>query len=139
MNISVVENVKGSYFDDLLDLYKQEDWTSYRKPEEIKAMLDHCMVIGLVDMDLNKLVGLARIVTDSVFRATIYDVIILAQYQGKGLGRLLLENVVNHPKIKGTERVDLYCEDNKVEFYEKWGFRRINGVTNFMRKTAGGL
>lgn len=134
MEISLIENITESYFLDLLELYKQEDWTRNRKPEDIKVMIDNCKTIGLIDKEVNKLIGFSRVITDFVYRATIYDVIILNDYQGKGLGKLLIESIVNHPQIKEIERMELYCSGDKVEFYNKWSFNKVTEMTNFMRR-----
>ncbi|RED66155.1 GNAT family N-acetyltransferase [Cohnella lupini] len=75
-----------------------------------------------------------RVITDFVYKAMIYDVIILSQYQGRGLGRLLFEGIVNHPQIKEIERIELYCSGDKVEFYNKWDFNKVTEMTNFMRR-----
>jgi ribosomal protein S18 acetylase RimI-like enzyme len=135
MNIRVIEELSEEQIDELFELYQQEDWTKDRKIDEIRIMLKHCKIIGLVDEATNKLVGFTRIVTDYVYRATVYDVIVLKEYHGKGLGRQLMENIINHPQLKNIERVDLYTGEEKTEFYKKWGFNKVSELTHFMRKT----
>lgn len=134
MNIQVVEEIKDDYFEDLLELYQQEDWTRSRTPEDINVMLGNCKTIGLVDRERNKLVGFSRIITDYVYRATIFDVIVKKEYQGVGIGRILMDSIMEHPQLKKIERFELYCEEDKVEFYNKWNLSRVTSMTNLMRR-----
>ncbi|MFC5700332.1 GNAT family N-acetyltransferase [Cohnella faecalis] len=135
MNIEVIYAITERFFLDLLKLYEQEEWTNKRNPAGIKKMMEHCTIIGLVDKDNDKLVGFLRVITDFVYRATVYDVIIQSDYQGKGLGRMLMDEVVNHPELKDIERIELYCAPDKIEFYNKWDFYKVSEFTHFMRKT----
>jgi hypothetical protein len=45
-----------------------------------------------------------------------------------------MDNVVNHPMIRHIERVELYCNGDKVDFYKKWDFIKVSEMTNFMRR-----
>jgi len=71
--------------------------------------------------DGDRLIGHARAISDGVFRATIWDVVIHPDYQGRGLGRKLVQTVLAHPKLARVERVYL-TTTNQREFYEKIGF-----------------
>jgi ribosomal protein S18 acetylase RimI-like enzyme len=135
MNIQVIETLSEPQIMELAKLYKQEGWTKDRTLEDIKKMIKHCKIIGLIDEETDRLVGFTRIVTDYIYRATIYDVIVLKEYQGLGLGRLLMETIVNHPILSKIERVDLYCAEEKIEFYKKWGFNKVAETTNYLKRT----
>lgn len=128
----IVNQLSERHFQDLMNLYNERSWTKNRTSDEVQAMIDNSYIFGLCDSESDQLIGFTRVVTDYVFRATIYDVIILEQFQGQGFGRFLLEAVVNSTLIKGIERVDLFCADNKVMFYEKWGFEKVPVTTNYM-------
>ena len=135
LNIQVIETLSEQQIIDLAQLYNQEAWSKDRTLEDIEKMLKHCLIIGLIDKETDGLVGFARLLTDYVYRATIYDVIVLKVYQGFGLGRLLMETIVNHPMLRTMERVDLHCVDDKIGFYDKWGFKKVSDTTNFLRRT----
>lgn len=128
----IVNQLSERHFQDLMDLYNEASWTKTRTSDEVRKMIDNSCIFGLCDSESDQLIGFTRVVTDFVFRATIYDVIVLKQFQGEGFGRLLMEAVINSTLIKGIERVDLFCADNKVMFYEKWGFQQVPITTNYM-------
>ena len=71
--------------------------------------------------DGNRLVGFGRVLTDYVYRASIWDVIVDKKYQGQDIGTQIIERILQHPDLK---RVELFwlCTRDKQAFYEKLGF-----------------
>ena len=72
--------------------------------------------------DGNKLVGFGRVVTDFVLHAMIFDMIVLPDYQGKGIGTMILSRLVNKCLKQGIRDIQLFCAKGKRVFYEKNGF-----------------
>lgn len=66
------------------------------------------------------MVGYARIVTDYATFAWLCDVIILPEHRKGGLGKWLVECIVNHPQIKPLRRLMLATRDAH-ELYRKYG------------------
>lgn len=64
----------------------------------------------------------------------IYDVIVAQKYRGLGYGRVLLETLIADERLKNIERVELYCQDRNVSFYEKFGFKKVPEGTHLMRR-----
>ena len=48
-----------------------------------------------------------------------------SKFRGVGLGKLVMNSLLG--KLKQCERVDLYCRENVMGFYEKLGFRKVRG------------
>ena len=82
-------------------------------------------VVALSD---GKTIGLARVLTDYGNIYFIADVIVLPQYHGQGLGRLLMERVLDSIKSTvepgETVQIHLMSVKDREGFYEKFGFRR---------------
>ncbi|BAZ67876.1 MAG: GNAT family N-acetyltransferase [Pelatocladus maniniholoensis HA4357-MV3] len=122
MNYQVVEQLTEAQISDLLDLYKNEFWSHKRTRDQVEKMLAASdIVIGLVD-ECDRLVAFTRILTDFIYRATIYDVIVKPSHRNIGLGAKLMELVINHPKLGSVEVLALYCLPEMINFYERWGF-----------------
>ncbi|GJL54788.1 MAG: hypothetical protein NPIRA02_19200 [Nitrospirales bacterium] len=68
-----------------------------------------------------RLVGFGRVLTDYVFRASIWDVIIDQQYQGRDIGTQLIRQILDHPSLVKVELFWL-CTRNKQAFYKTLGF-----------------
>lgn len=99
------------------------------EPETCKrAFLGSQVTVFVFDND--KLIGVSRAISDGVKQAAIYDVAVLPEYQGKGIGRILIENIIN--KLQGCNFI-LYSNSGKEEFYRKFGFRLMKtGMAKFV-------
>jgi ribosomal protein S18 acetylase RimI-like enzyme len=82
-----------------------------------------------------RLIGHGRATSDGIYRATIWDVVIDPEFQGSGLGKKLVQTILEHPKIKGVERVYLMTT-HQQEFYLRLGFER-NQTTTMVRYRSG--
>ena len=69
-----------------------------------------------------RLVGFGRLVSDGILHAMIYELIVLPEYQGQGIGGKILEKLVKKCKESGVRDIQLFCASGKREFYEKRGF-----------------
>nr|WP_242960877.1 GNAT family N-acetyltransferase [Anaerocolumna aminovalerica] len=72
--------------------------------------------------DVNKLIGIIRVVGDGYSIIYIQDLIILTEYQKQGLGSMLMNYVLNaykdvYQKVLLTEN-----QTSTVKFYESCGF-----------------
>ncbi|HEX5646577.1 MAG TPA: GNAT family N-acetyltransferase [Nitrospira sp.] len=103
----------------LLRLFHQAPWAKNRTLEDAKAMLDHSDVV-LCAWDGDRLVGFGRVLTDFVYRATIWDVIVDKTYQKQGIGTELVQRILNHPRLNKVELFWLCTR--RPGFYEKLGF-----------------
>ena len=103
----------------LLRLFHQAPWAKSRTLEDAKAMLRHSDVV-LCAWDGDRLVGFGRVLTDFVYRATIWDVIVDQAYQKQGIGTELIHRILNHPRLNKVELFWLCTR--RPGFYEKLGF-----------------
>ncbi|MCR4649901.1 MAG: GNAT family N-acetyltransferase [Lachnospiraceae bacterium] len=76
--------------------------------------------------DNGKAVAIARVIWDHGYAVLIADVIVLPEYQGQGLVRMLMENVIKfiRAQLKPGYRImaSLLAAEEKAEFYKKFGF-----------------
>ena len=130
-----VEQIDDRLRRDLMELYRHEWWTDQRRDEDVARMLRHTdLVVGVCTDPGGQLVGFTRVLTDRVFKAVIFDVIVAREHRGAGLGKRLLDYVLDHPMVAGVRHVELYCKPEMIPFYEKWGFTTPGDEVNFLRK-----
>lgn len=123
MAIVIVRQLHEDHIQDLCSLYRQTWWAADRTLREVRRMLDHSdIVVGLVDDRDERLVGFARVLTDSIYKAFLLDVMVVESRQGLGLGRYLMETVLHLPELDLVRDIQLHCPPDMVAFYEKWGF-----------------
>ena len=71
---------------------KSTNWKIF-KNKQAKAGLEHSTYIVCIRLE-GKAIAMARFLWDCGYIAYIADVIVLPEFQGKGLGRMLMENIL---------------------------------------------
>jgi N-acetylglutamate synthase-like GNAT family acetyltransferase len=104
----------------LLALFAQTDWARDRTLEETKKMLVETDVL-ISAWDGTKLVGCGRVLTDYVFRASIWDVIVDRSYQNQDVGKGLVQRILTHASLAQVELFWL-CTRRYQKFYASLGF-----------------
>lgn len=70
---------------------------------------------------------MTRFVTDYGYIGLIADVVIKPEYQGKGIGTMLINNLLDRAKSSLEEgevlMIHLLATDGKRNFYQKFGFK----------------
>ena len=134
MTVDRIDDVAGTYVDDLYGLYQDWWWTEDRDRDDLPGMLaDSDEVVAYVDSASDELVAFARVLSDYTYKALVFDVIVAESHRGTGLGKRLLADVLDHPDLADVEHVELYCVEEMVPFYERWGFTDDLGELRLMR------
>lgn len=104
----------------LLPLFEQASWACGRTVAETTDMLRQTDLF-ITAWDDNRVVGCGRVLTDYVYRASIWDVIVDAAYQGRDVGTEIIHRILTHATL---QRVELFwlCTRDKHTFYETLGF-----------------
>jgi GNAT superfamily N-acetyltransferase len=96
---------------------------SYWVPGISRASVEKCIKNSLcfgVHLD-GRQVGFARLVTDFVRYAHLLDVFVLPEFRGRGIGKLLIENILTHPELRTIVRYTLGTQDAQ-SLYAQHGF-----------------
>jgi N-acetylglutamate synthase-like GNAT family acetyltransferase len=78
-------------------------------------------------------IGFARVITDFATIGYLGDVFVLPEHRGNGLGKWLVECVMQHPDLQGFRRWILATLDAH-ELYEQFGFTPLSRPEVFMEK-----
>ncbi|TAK87874.1 MAG: N-acetyltransferase [Aquabacterium sp.] len=132
----LIEQLSPAYRDQLHQLYLQAWWALDRTPEQAERCLAGSqLTIGIVDDD-GRLVGFTRVLTDYIFKALIFDVIVDREQRGRGLGERLISHVKSHPELSRVRHFELYCKEEVHDFYVAHDFIGQAGDLQLMRYTA---
>lgn len=113
-----------------IDLYELEElcdavgW-SRRPIRKVKKAIQHSfLVVTMWEQRGNRrrLVGFSRATSDHAFNATIWDVVIHPDFQGQGLGKALMKQLVKKLRSEDISNVTLFADPQVVSFYERLGF-----------------
>lgn len=76
--------------------------------------------------DNDKIVAMSRMIGDMGLNYYIKDVVVRPEYQHKGIGKMMINELlkfINDNGVSGTEIfVELCAMPDKIPFYEKFGF-----------------
>lgn len=76
--------------------------------------------------DGDRIVAMARVIGDKGLDYYIKDVIVRPEYQGRGIGRMLINELLKYVDENGVSGTDIFVElcavPDKIPFYEKFGF-----------------
>ena len=70
----------------------------------------------------SRLIGFGRAISDGEYQAAIYDVAVLPESQRKGVGKIIMQAILE--RIKNCNII-LYASPGKEGFYHKLGFRSM--------------
>jgi predicted amidohydrolase/GrpB-like predicted nucleotidyltransferase (UPF0157 family)/GNAT superfamily N-acetyltransferase len=102
----------------------QSYWSKGHSIKKITKYVEHSECFGVLNKN-NLLIGFARAITDYTTFYYIWDFIIDENYRKRGIGKKLLEYVINYEKFKGI--CGALCTSSKP-FYEKFGFKSRDNV-----------
>lgn len=98
-------------------------WAKGRSRDTFERSMQNSLCFGVYGTQGNQ-VGFARVVSDFAVYAWIMDVFILEEYRGRGLGKLLMREIMAHKDLQGLQRWGLGTRDAHA-LYEKFGFRAL--------------
>lgn len=114
-------------WESLADIYARAP-LAVRSAAEIKRAFANSYLCCFARID-GQLVGAARAMSDGVFYATVLDVAVDPGFQGAGIGRKMMTQLLRRLPV---QKVYLTTVPGKEGFYEKLGFlQQTNGMGLF--------
>jgi GNAT superfamily N-acetyltransferase len=116
----IVSHEKTIPPEDVQDICASVGW-SRREPALIaRALLNSLAVVSAWDGPI--MVGFARATGDKVFNATIWDVVVRPPYQRRGIGVLVMRELLIELDSYEIPLVTLYADPGTDAFYKRFGF-----------------
>jgi len=121
-----------------MDSLKQTSNLDKEKAEQIfkkiKSNPNHYVYVAILD---SIVVGSTTMIIEPKFIhdggnvAHIEDVVVSKEHQGKGIGKMLMNSLLELAKNKNCYKTILDCSDELTPFYEKIGFKRHSNVMRY--------
>jgi ribosomal protein S18 acetylase RimI-like enzyme len=112
-------------------------WPNPPSPEtHLKLLANSHQTVLAVDDETSHVVGFITAISDGVLSAYIPLLEVLPAYQGQGIGRELVRQMLK--KLKGLYMVDLLCDQELQSFYVHFGMKSAFGMMlrNYEQQSA---
>jgi len=113
-----------------VDLYELEElcdavgWSRRPLRKVRKAIQNSFLIVSMWEQRgaQKRLIGFSRATSDHAFNATIWDVVVHPDYQGKGLGKALMKHVIKKLRNEDISNITLFADPQVIDFYKNLGF-----------------
>ncbi len=113
-------------------LENQSFWARDRKKKDLKKMIKNSTRVITLWEDY-RLIGFGRATSDSIYRAVLWDIVVVKDKQNSGLGKLLVNSLLSSKSIKDVEKVYLMTTNSK-DFYKTCKFEEVKAQKLLINK-----
>ncbi len=110
-------------------LHQESYWASGIPRQVVEACVENALCFGIYKDNVQ--VGFARIISDYATFAYLADVFVIKAHRGKGLSKILLHHIKQHPKLQGLRRWMLATADAHA-LYTQFGFSALSDPERIM-------
>ena len=114
-------------------LSNESYWARKRTLEQTKTAIENSICFGLYRGE--RQIGFGRVVSDKATFAYVGDVFILDEFRGRGLSKVLMTAMLEHPELQGLRRWVLATKDAHG-LYEQFGFTTLKFPERWMERPA---
>jgi GNAT superfamily N-acetyltransferase len=105
-------------------------WAKGISREVVARSIANSLCFGIYNQN-GPQVGFARVVSDFATVAYVGDVFVLESHRGRGLGRWMMECIMQHPALQGLRRWILLTRDAHA-LYSRFGFSPLAKPERYM-------
>jgi predicted N-acetyltransferase YhbS len=125
----------GRDFLSILGLYRAHGWTHANDPTRLRLAVESSSLALVAVDDEGEVIGFARAMSDQAFAVYIADVLVAPDHQRRGIGRSLMQAILDHYPPSRFHHQVLIAERGAEGFYESLGLTPVSsyGLTAFIR------
>ena len=116
--------------DAIVDMLARAYWAIGRPRERTERGIKNSLVFGVYAED--KQIGVARVISDYSIFAYLCDVFIHEDYRAHGLGKWLIQTILEHPDLREMRRWVLVTNDAHG-LYKQFGFTSLEDPERWMQ------
>jgi GNAT superfamily N-acetyltransferase len=105
-------------------------WAKGVPRDVVARSIERSLCFGVYDGD-GAQVGFARVISDFGTIAYLGDVFVLESHRGRGLGKWMMECILQHPALQGLRRWILLTRDAHG-LYSQFGFTPLKAPERYM-------
>ncbi|MEB6549014.1 GNAT family N-acetyltransferase [Heyndrickxia sporothermodurans] len=129
MDLKIHSDFSKVNLEEMKEIYTSVGWTKHSE-EIIKQVFEASNVLAFVTVN-GRIVGFGRAMSDGVFNAAIYDVIVHPDFQKRGIAKQIMEYLLD--KLGDVSCVHLISTTGNEGFYKKLGLKKIKtGMARYL-------
>ncbi|MGM0750604.1 MAG: GNAT family N-acetyltransferase [Bacillota bacterium] len=135
MEIGIHNKYDPDKIDEIRAVYQSAGWLKHSN-EVITKVFQRSDIVTFAISD-GRIIGVGRALTDGVFNAAIYDVVVHLEYQKIGIGSLIMSDLLE--QLKDVSCVQLISTTGNEEFYRKHGMKKLKtGMARYLNSSLTG-
>ena len=115
---------------EIIGFMRRSYWAAERLERLIEKTLDTSLCFGLFEK--SKQIGFARVISDYAVFAYLLDVFITEDKRGLGLGKWLMDVIIDYPDLKDVQ-VWMLATKDAHSLYAKNGFKPLDNPEIYMK------
>ena len=123
MEIEITDDIINVNWCELAEVFRKAPLGS-REPDKLQRGFENSYAVCFA-LDGDRIIGAARAISDGECYAAIYDVVVLPEFQRKGVGRRMMEFLIERLPV---HNILLTSAFGKERFYRELGFRKHNNA-----------
>lgn len=121
-----IQDIHDFTSDKLQDLFLSVEWSSGHFPDKLVVAMRNFKTVFSA-WDEGKLVGMICAMDDGIMTVYVHYLLVRPEYQGKGIGQMLVDRVTEY--YKDYLRIAVIAYNAEVEFYEHCGFKKADDAS----------
>ena len=116
---------------DLIHAYLCDEsyWAKGIPRDVVERSIEHSLCVGAYEGE--RQIGFARAVTDYAVFAYIADVFVIESHRGRGVSKMIMQAIMEHPSLQGLRRWSLVTSDAQA-LYAQFGFVPLANPEKYM-------
>ncbi len=124
--IRIIKCVQGP---DLERIYRSVGWYDESFSDGVLEKICANSTIFAAAFVNDEMVGMGRLLSDGVSDGCIQDVAVLKEFQGNGIGKAIVQTIVNEALARGIDWIQLIATPGNENFYKSIGFEVMQDHT----------
>lgn len=133
------EFVRKAPVEGIIALYKDFGWwvESEENRRALPQLIRGSFAFLIVKDERGDLVGMGRVLSDGISDAYIHDVVVRKSLRGRGIGRQIIQHLIDHCRAKGIGWIGLIGQPGTETFYSSIGFSPMQDHTPMLINSVG--
>ena len=136
VNMAMIQVPTENQIRMIVDLYQAQGWWHAGdnvNPQFIPKLIkgSHCFIIAVEGEDI---VGMGRTISDGISDAYIQDLTVRSDYRNQGIGRRILQTLLERLYADGLHWIGLIAEPGSYDLYRRAGFQEMSDCVPMLMK-----